>query len=232
MDDARFADHLPDALPTDPMHWADAWIKEAETSASRRNPNSMTLTTVSANGAPSARILLCKNFVPDPGYLVFYTNYRSRKASEIAENPHVAVVFHWDSSGRQIRIEGIAVPSPAAESDAYFGSRDWGSQLGAWGSDQSAPLESRAALIQQIRDRGQAMGIQLGDDTNTLASGTPPTIERPEHWGGFRVWANAVELWKEGANRVHDRARWTRDVVQSSAHEFSVSPWIGERIQP
>ena len=225
-------DHLPDNLPGDPMHWADAWIKEAYDGGVRKNPNSMTLVTA-AGGMPAARIVLCKEFVPDPGYLVFYTNYESRKAREIEENPNVAVVFHWDAQGRQIRIEGIAVKSPEAESDAYFASRDWGSQLGAWGSDQSRELESREALIEQIQERAAKLGIELGADTSTLADGqSAPSIQRPPHWGGYRIWANHVELWKEGASRVHDRAVWKRDIVRASDTDFSVSPWQGGRVQP
>ena len=104
-----------------------------------------------AYGQPSARVVLCKEFIAlIPGYLVFYTNYKSDKARQIASNDKVALLFHWDSFGRQVRIEGQAVLSPAEESDTYFASRDWGSQLGAWGSDQSSPLESRAALIAQV----------------------------------------------------------------------------------
>jgi pyridoxamine 5'-phosphate oxidase len=144
-------DRLPDELPADPMHWADAWLKEATTGEVQRNPTSMTIVTVGADANPSARVVLCKEFVPDPGYLVFYTNYMSRKVKEIEQHNKVAVVFHWDALGRQIRIEGQAVRSPHAESNAYFGTRDWGSQLGAWASDQSQELESREALLQQLR---------------------------------------------------------------------------------
>jgi pyridoxamine 5'-phosphate oxidase len=232
LNDVRFADQLPAHLPDDPMHWADAWLKEAEASSPARNPNSMTLVSVDPDGAPSARIVLCKNFVPHPGYLVFYTNYRSRKAQEIAANPKVACVFHWDAPGRQVRIEGIAVQSPASESDTYFATRDWGSQLGAWGSDQSEPLASRDALIAQIRARAQTLSLELGEDTQTLASGEIPLIPRPPHWGGYRVWANVIELWKEGPKRVHDRARWSRSLVRASEHEFTVSGWTGHRLQP
>ena len=226
------ADRLPEDLPSDPMHWADAWIKEAHASALRRNPNSMTLVTLSAEGDPSARIVLCKDFVPDPGYLVFHTNYNSQKAREIVANPKVAVVFHWDGPGRQIRIEGTAIQSPDEESDAYFKTRDWGARLGAWGSDQSAELASRDALVAQIRTRAGELGVQLGDDLLTLAAGEAPDIARPPHWGGFRIWANAIELWKDGTDRIHDRALWKRSLVRASEHEFTVTPWVGTRLQP
>lgn len=214
------------------MRWADAWIKEAHDAKLRRNPNSMTLVTLSTEGNPSARIVLCKNFVADPGYLVFFTNYNSLKSREITANPKVAAVFHWDGPGRQIRIEGVAIQSPAEESDAYFATRDWGAKMGAWGSDQSAEIESRDALVTQIRSRASELGINLGDDLETLASGDEPNIQRPPHWGGFRIWANAIELWKDGADRIHDRALWKRNLVRSSEHEFTVTPWVGTRLQP
>ena len=125
------------------MHWVDAWLTDAQEQAVRRNPNTMAIVTCGSDTKPAARMVLCKDFQADPGFLVFYTNYKSTKAQQIQENPHVAVLFHWDQLGRQVRIEGLAVRSPAAESDTYFTTRDWGSQIGAWGSDQSAPLASR-----------------------------------------------------------------------------------------
>lgn len=225
-------DRLPETLPGDPMHWADAWIKEAAAADLQRNPNSMTIATVDADAQPSARVVLCKAFVPDPGYLVFYTNYRSRKARELAKNARAAAVFHWDSLGRQIRLEGRTVLSPADESDAYFATRDWGSRLGAWASDQSAPIESRTALEEQLRKRAGELGLTLGDDTQSLADDGEPDIPRPQHWGGIRLWPTAVELWVEGRDRIHDRARYTRDIVPASEHHFTVGPWTGMRLQP
>jgi pyridoxamine 5'-phosphate oxidase len=192
----------------------------------------MTLATVAAGGQASARVVLCKSFVPDPGYLVFYTNYRSRKALEIEHDNRVAALFHWDSVGRQIRIEGLAVRSPEKESDAYFEKRDWGSKLGAWGSDQSAAIESRDALVRQIRSRAGDIGIALGESTTTLRHDNRVRIERPPHWGGYRLWVTALELWMEGTDRIHDRALWTRDIVRRSEESFSVTPWIGTRLQP
>jgi pyridoxamine 5'-phosphate oxidase len=215
------------------MYWADAWIKEAEASDIQPHPNAMTLATVTADSRPSTRVVLCKDLVPDPGYLVFYTNYGSRKSLEIAGNSRVAVGFHWDLLGRQLRVEGIAVRCPDEENDRYFASRDWGSQLGAWGSDQSEPIASRHDLIQQIRERANDLGVELADEsTDRLKHDDPPPIQRPPHWGGFRIWAVAVELWIAGADRIHDRAVWTRDIVRSSDHNFTVTPWSGRRLQP
>jgi pyridoxamine 5'-phosphate oxidase len=164
--------------------------------------------------------------------LVFYTNYRSRKAQEIAENPYVGVNFHWDILGRQLRIEGIAVRSPDAESDGYFASRDWGSQLGALGSDQSKTIASRAALIEQIQARAQILGLPPPHTSEAPLVTGPPPVERPQHWGGFRVWAAAIELWLAGPDRIHDRAEWRRDIVASADAQFTAGPWTGTRLQP
>ncbi len=232
MSKLKTADRLPDELPADPMHWADAWIKEATASAVQRNPASMTLVTVDAVSAPSARVVLCKEFVPDPGYLVFHTNYNSRKVKELEQCANVAAVFHWDALGRQIRIEGLAVRSPEAESDAYFESREWGSQLGAWGSDQSEELESHEALMQQLRERAAGLGLSVTDDLQSLKSAKQPTIDRPPHWGGVRIWASAIELWIEGRDRIHDRGAWKRKLSRSSEYAFNTTPWVGRRLQP
>ena len=232
MTNPYLAHRLPDDLPPDPMHWAAAWLDEAAQQCVQRNPNAMNLATVGSDGRPSARVVLCKAFVPDPGYLVFYTNYKSRKVSELRANPRVAVTFHWDALGRQVRIEGTAVFSPAAESDAYFASRDPGSQLGAWGSDQSAPLASRDALLRQLAARAKELGLNLDADTQSMAGAEQSTIARPAHWGGVRVWASAVELWIEGADRIHDRARWERSLEQDDDHGFTSGDWQGTRLQP
>jgi pyridoxamine 5'-phosphate oxidase len=230
--DSKLAKRLPEQLPADPMHWADAWLQEAFAAEVQRNPNSMSLSTVGHDGRPSSRVVLCKSFVADPGYLIFYTNYDSRKARELAENPNAAALLHWDALGRQVRIEGIAVRSPADESDAYFATRDWGSQLGAWGSDQSSEIESYDALVAQIRERATTLGLDLSSDTQALTSDEAPAIARPENWGGFRLWATTIELWMEGGNRIHDRARWERKVVRESEHEYSTTAWSGKRLQP
>ena len=214
------------------MDWAKAWLDEAMQKKVQRNPNSMTAVTVSEDGQPSARVVLCKEFIADPGYLVFYTNYKSDKARQIASNDKVALLFHWDSFGRQVRIEGQAVLSPAEESDTYFASRDWGSQLGAWGSDQSSPLESRAALIAQVGRRAVKLGVDAAKNLKSIAIADQPVIQRPPHWGGIRVWANRIELWIEGSDRIHDRARWDRSLVANEDDTFMVSEWTGTRLQP
>jgi pyridoxamine 5'-phosphate oxidase len=229
----RFADRLPDRLPEDPMHLANTWLKEALANAGARNSNSMTLATAGHDGQPSARVVLCKLFVPDPGYVVFYTNYRSRKGRELAANPSVAATFYWDNLGLQIRLEGLAVRSPESESDSYFLTRDRGSQLGAWGSDQSEAIASHDALVLQIRERAAQLGVPVGDDERGQAlADAAPAIPRPPHWGGVRIWVSAVELWVEGKDRIHDRALWRRELIQEDEHTFSASSWTGTRLQP
>lgn len=232
MSDSYLAQRLPEVLPQNPMHWAAAWLDEATRQGLQRNPNSMTLATVGEDGQPSARVVLCKAFEPDPGYLVFYTNYLSRKVQELDANPQVAVTFHWDALGRQVRIDGIAVRSPDEESDAYFASRNWGSQVGAWGSDQSAPVASRQALLLQLRERARHLGLNVSDDLQSIQSGERPVVPRPAHWGGVRVWASAIELWIEGADRIHERGRWRRSLEASGAHDFVAGEWSGTRLQP
>jgi len=226
------ATRLPTELQDDPMHWVQAWLDQAVREKVQRNPNSMTAITVGENGQPSGRVVLCKNFVADPGYLIFYTNYKSDKARQIESNNNVAILFHWDGFGRQVRMEGVAVRSPDEESDAYFATRDWGSQLGAWGSDQSSPLESRAALISQVSKRAMKLGVTAAKNLKSIAAADRPVIPRPDHWGGFRVWPRRIELWVEGTDRIHDRARWERSLSQDDNGEFTTGAWKGTRLQP
>ncbi len=220
---------LPTPLPADPMPVAESWLREASERAVQPNPNALTLATVGLEAQPAARVVLCKGFVADPGYLVFYTNYQSRKSREIAANARVSALMHWDRMGRQVRVEGVAVRSPAEESDEYFASRPRGSQLGAWASDQSEPIGSREHLLDQLRQRAHGLGVTL-DAQLTPADG--PAIPRPPHWGGFRVWAAKVELWVEGASRIHDRAVWERRLTRDSEHGFRTGKWRSSRLQP
>ena len=215
---------LPEILPDDPMHQAKRWFDRTNSEKWQPNPNAMTLSTVDKNNAPSSRIVLCKYFVADPGYIVFFTNYNSRKGEEIKDNSEVSLVFHWDNIGRQLRIKGIAVYSPSSESDEYFASRNRGSQISAWGSNQSQPVESRSELIKQMNDKL--------DEFDSSGTRNEKEIQRPPHWGGIRVWAHEIELWMDGEDRVHDRARWTRKLKINQDNSFSTSKWIGTRLQP
>ena len=199
----------------------------------RRNPNAMTAITVSEDGQPTGRQVLCKDFVADPGYLVFYTNYKSDKVPPPrAQQQYRAACFTGILSAGRHASRGVAVRSPAEESDAYFASRDWGSQLGAWGSDQSSPLESRAALIAQVSRRAAKLGVSAAGSLKSIAVGDRPVIARPPHWGGYRVWPRRVELWIEGTDRIHDRARWERTLERGADDAFVVGDWQGTRLQP
>ena len=141
------------------MRTVSRWLQDAFACRQQPNPNSMVLATTSAGGQPSARVVLCKGLVEEPGYLVFYTNYESRKGEELAQRPRAAAVMHWDYLQRQIRITGPVTRSPAAESDAYFASRPWPSRIAAWASEQSRPIGSRADLVAAVAATAQRFGV-------------------------------------------------------------------------
>jgi len=221
---------LPDDLPESPMPIARAWYDEAHERRAQPNPNAMTLATIDPDGRPSARIVLAKSFEADPGAVVFYTNYASRKGEALGAHPRAALVFHWDSMGRQIRFEGPVTRVSEAESDAYFNSRHWSKRVGAWASDQSRPIGSRAAMMEQLAERMIDLGVPLdglGDESAEVDLDVP----RPPHWGGYRLWVEWAELWIESPARVHDRARWTR-VLTTERDGFELGPWSATRLQP
>ena len=188
MTDAR------DLLPgTDPLALFDAWFAEAR-EAEPNDANAMALATATPDGRPSARMVLLKGHGPD-GF-VFYTNSESRKGEEIRANPQAALLFHWKSLRRQVRIEGSLNEVTAAEADAYFASRHPLSQLGSAASDQSRPLDDRQTYL----DRVAALAARYdGQD-----------IPRPPHWTGFRLAPEAIEFWLDRANRLHERRRFVR----------------------
>jgi pyridoxamine 5'-phosphate oxidase len=227
------AQRLPEPLPAEPLKLAKRWLEQATAERVQPNPNSMVLSTVGAGG-PSSRVVLCKDIVAPPGYLVVYTNYQSRKGVELASEPRFAALFHWDQLHRQVRVEGRAVKSPAAESDAYFASRAWQSRVGAWASAQSRPVGSREQLIEALRAAGRRFGTPpLGPDAPPGEDRQTVDVPRPPHWGGYRLWADTVELWVEGEYRIHDRARWTRPLTPAGdGGEFTFPPWQAERLQP
>ena len=215
---------LPEPLPSDPMPLFEAWFAEARTRALQPNPNSMALATVDSQGRPTVRIVLLKELVVSPGYAVFFTNYRSHKARDLDARSYASAVLHWDHLGRQVRVSGPVLKSPDAESDAYFASRPLQSRIGAWASQQSEPLASRAALAQQVSEACQRFGVAPG-----AVSGQVP---RPPHWGGFRLWIEQLEMWIEGPGRVHDRALWRRELTRYEPETYETGPWTATRLNP
>ncbi len=222
---------LPDPLPAEPLMVVNRWLAESWQGRRQPNPNSMVIATIGADGQPSARVVLCKEVVPQPGYLVFYTNYLSRKGRQLAQNPRAAAVMHWDALHRQVRVEGPVMKAPEADSDAYFASRPWQSRLGAWASAQSEPIGSRKELQAAVAKAAERFGAPAPDAETTQATGDI-LVPRPPHWGGFHLWAESVELWVEGEARIHDRARWSRPLVERSDGFLDAGPWTSTRLQP
>jgi pyridoxamine 5'-phosphate oxidase len=203
--------------PEDPVRTVVQWLGEAEATG-RRNPNAMALASVAAGGLPSVRMVLLKELAP-AGYAVFYTNYGSRKAGELLATGRAAAVLYWHELGRQVRLEGPVVRSPDEESDAYFATRPFASQVNAWSSEQSRPLPDPAALEARAAEiaAGQAPGRGLA---------------RPHFWGGFRLWLEGIELWVEGRDRFHERVRYDRALGARDAHTFETGRWAWQRLQP
>ncbi|MGH8205178.1 MAG: pyridoxine/pyridoxamine 5'-phosphate oxidase [Steroidobacteraceae bacterium] len=232
---------LPEKLPAEPLEVVARWLDEAFAAGRQPNPNSMVLATINAYGGPSARVVLCKEIRAQPGYVTFFTNYLSRKGRELADNPRAAAVIHWDALGRQVRLEGAVTPTSAADSDAYFASRPWQSRLGAWASAQSEPIRSHAQLVQAFERAAQRFGTPSPVAAAPVSAAPAPpvpsmaaagvAIPRPPHWGGYHLWVDAVELWVEGPARLHDRARWQRNLTRCES-AFEAGPWSATRLQP
>lgn len=214
---------LPEPLPDSPLEIFSAWFAEARARAVQPNPDSMVVATVDAAGKPSARVVLCKR-VDHDGYVVFFTNYDSRKGRELTARTRAAAVIHWDTLHRQVRLEGPVVRSPASESDEYFASRGLTNRIGAWASRQSEPLASRAALAEQVDEVAKRFGV-----TNTTQDARVP---RPPNWGGYRLWIDTMELWVEGPGRIHDRAKWQRELQPRDEVSFAASTWQRTRLNP
>ena len=191
----------------DPFALLGKWMEEA-VAAELNDPEAMTLATVDADGLPDARIVLCKGWGSDG--LDLYTNDESAKGRELASTPRAALTWHWKSLRRQVRARGSVERLPADAADAYFATRARTSRLGAIASDQSRPLDRRETL------EGRVAALEREFDGRD-----PP---RPPHWGGYRVIPLAIEFWRDGAFRLHDRRRFTRDAAGA--------PWSSERLYP
>lgn len=177
----------------DPLDLFADWYAEAEKSEPN-DPTAMALATVGPNGMPSCRMVLLKGY--DASGFVFYTNYESRKGQQLLGHTQAALLFHWKSLRRQVRIEGLVSKTTPEEADAYFSTRDRGSQIGAWASEQSRPLESRFALEKRVAE--------------FTAKHLVGKVPRPPHWSGFRLQPTFIEFWQDGAFRLHDRLEYSR----------------------
>jgi len=198
-------------LSADPFAQFAAWYNEAER-AGINLPNAMTLATATPDGIPSARMVLLKSF--DAQGFTFFTNYKSQKGRELAENPNAALVFYWEPLNRQIRITGQVAKLTPAKSDEYFHTRPRGSQIAVWVSRQSTVIETRTILD----SRYEEFVAQFGNGLD----GTAKPIPRPLYWGGCRLTPRTLEFWQAGENRLHDRFRYTRQE----------EGWLLERLAP
>jgi pyridoxamine 5'-phosphate oxidase len=180
-------------MADDPFALFDEWYSQAR-ETEINDSNAMALATADAQGHPSVRMVLLKGHGPD-GF-IFYTNYEGRKGGELLANPHAALLFHWKSWRRQIRIEGPVEPVDDATANAYFATRSRDSQLGAWASDQSRPLPDRAIFEQRFAE------------VQALFADKP--VPRPPHWSGFRVVPQRIEFWEDRDHRLHHRRVFTR----------------------
>jgi pyridoxamine 5'-phosphate oxidase len=205
---------LPDPLPTDPLPLVESWLTEAAKVA--KTATAMTLATVTAEGRAAARMVICRGFDVRAGWLVFYTDRESDKGRDLTVHPQAALVFHWEALERQVRVDGPVTLAPDSDSDRYWATRPRDARVAAAASLQSQPLASRADLVARVTQTAQGHG----DD-----------VPRPSRWGGYRVWAERVEMWAGQPARVHDRARWTRTLTAADGG-WAGGPWRATRLMP
>jgi pyridoxamine 5'-phosphate oxidase len=192
---------------SDPLALFGDWYAEAAKSEPN-DPSAVALATVGPDGTPSVRMVLLKDY--DSAGFVFYTNYESRKGQHLMAHTKGALLFHWKSLRRQVRLEGPVSQTRPEEADAYFATRDRGSQIGAWASEQSRPLDSRFALEKRVAE--YAARHVIG------------TVPRPPHWSGFRLQPLLIEFWQDGAFRLHDRLEYRRGTPDE--------PWAARTLFP
>ena len=204
-------------------------MEEARNKGVQPHPNAITIASVDASGKPSARIVLIKDLSLKEGYIVFHTHYKSRKSLEFVGNPWAAGVVHWDHLSRQIRFEGLITKSPDEESDAYFATRDWRSQLNAWTSEQSQPISDRNELLNRANKQAKKMSLP---ELNSSATDRDFSLQRPPFWGGYRLWFRSIEFWTSKPARFHDRVLYERSLKQVDNRSPHAGSWSHQRLQP
>jgi len=213
---------VKDLVAKEPFGQFKAWFEEASNHNQIEEANAMCLATATSDGIPSARMVLLKKYGPE-GF-TFYTNYTSRKASELDSNPRAALMFYWEPLKRSVRVEGEVERVPEEESRAYFQSRPISSQIGAWVSDQSTVIPDRSILTDKEKD----LSAKHKDGNEPLP--------HPTHWGGYRVRPQTVEFWQGQSDRIHDRLRFRKlksgETIDSSLALEGDADWVIERLAP
>jgi len=212
---------LKDLKAREPFAQFKAWFDEASSNSQIEEANAMCLATATPDGSPSARMVLLKKYGPE-GF-TFYSNYCSRKASELESNPRAALMFYWEPLKRSVRIEGSVEKVSQAESEAYFKSRPISSQIGAWVSDQSKVIRDRAVLTTK---ESELQAKCAGGES----------LDKPDHWGGYRVVPHSLEFWQGQSTRIHDRIRFRLakkdETVDEEITKRGDDPWLIERLAP